>query len=98
MAIILFIIVGASGFASTTLILNYASERGHSTHHQYALILAFGFGLTWLLSFFVPLLASGLVEIKPSLVLFWVVHSILVAIITYGVARIGLIFKSRSEL
>jgi hypothetical protein len=97
MAIFLFFITGATGFILTTLTFRRALKQEHRTHHQYALILTVGFGLTWLFSFFVPFFAPGSPILKPSLALFWIAHSILVAAITYSVARIWFKLWPRSD-
>lgn len=98
MATILFIITGASGFILTILTLRYALKQKQLTHHQYALILAAGFGLTWLISFLAPFFVPGITnQIKPSLVLFWIVHSMFVTAVTYGIAKLWFILKSRDE-
>jgi len=98
MAIFLFFYNRSNWFHLDTLTFRRAWKQEHLTHHQYALILTAGFGLTWLFSFFVPFFAPGsAIQLKPSLVLFWIAHSIVVAAITYSVARIWLKLRPRSD-
>lgn len=98
MAIFYFVIVGATGLFLTTITLKYAMQRSQLTHHHYALILALGFGLTWMVAFFAPFFALGVTfQLEPLLVLFFAGHSILVAIMTYVIVRVWFRAKSKRE-
>jgi hypothetical protein len=89
MAILLFVVVAATGFLLTAIVLKRALQKGNLSAHGHALILAIGFGLTWTTSFFAALVAPGVsVSLNLSLVLFGIGHSAVVALVTYGVARL----------
>jgi len=96
MAILIFLIVAALGIVSTVIILFRKSKNNGLASHQYALILAIGLGLTWMLSFLAPLVFSGW-QFKSSLLVFIIVISVLVFVMTYGIARIFLSKKKNKD-
>lgn len=96
MAILLFIVAGIAGFGLTIFTLRYAMRHSSLTHHGYALILAIGFGATWMVAFFAPFFAPGdMIQLKLSLILFFMGHSVIVAIMTYVTVRVGFMLRSK---
>jgi hypothetical protein len=98
MAILLFIIAGATGLGLTTYTLRYAMRYHPLTYHGHALILAIGFGVTWIAAFLAPLIAPGnRIQLKASLFLFFIGHSILVAITTYLIVRVWFMIRPKHQ-
>jgi hypothetical protein len=99
MAAFYFVIVSATGLFLTTITLKYVMQRSSLTHHHYALVLALGFGLTWMVAFFAPFFAPEVTySLEPLLVLFIVGHSILVTIMTYVIARVWFGVKTKRDI
>lgn len=88
---ILFLIASSTGLILTIAYYGRKKSQGNLTRHQKALILAIGLGLTWLLSFYAPLLVSRIdTGIEFSLTILIVGVSLLVFLLTYIIVRIML--------
>jgi hypothetical protein len=84
MAILFFVGIATLGRASTSMILYKITHKRKISDHQHALILAIGFGATWLLSILAPFVVSGNdYHLNSDIILFGIALSVGVAIITY---------------
>lgn len=87
--IITFVLTCGTGIISTAFILNNAQRSGKVTHHQHALILSLGLGITAALSFFITLVVPGsYVKLDLPLILFGAIHALVWTVATYTITRL----------
>ena len=89
MATLVFFMFATLGFASTAMFLGRSLRRGKLTQHRHALILAIGFGVTILISFFAPFIATGTTEdLSDNVWLLGIILPASFAIMTYLTSRV----------
>jgi hypothetical protein len=97
LSFIYFIVAATFSLGLTAGILMFFLKRGNLTHNQHALILSFGFFITWLVSFFAPLLTPGSQIPNSGILVFVISFSIITGLFTYGIVRIILAIRDHNK-
>jgi hypothetical protein len=90
MPVVGFVAGALCGFLFTAFAVYRLKQRGLLTPQLHSLVLAIGFGFTAALAFFVPFLMSGAPALNDWLVVLGMANSIILGILTYGLARLYL--------
>jgi hypothetical protein len=96
MATLIFLLGGSCGIVLTITILHKVQKVGVGDH-IHALILSIGLGLTWMIAPLLSIAISGSQNINIGFVIFWVAHSLFVAVLLYIFDRLYLRSKSCSH-
>jgi hypothetical protein len=86
----LFVFFGGLGISLTVIILYRANKQGNLSHHQHALIVSIGMGITWMVAPLVVLMAPLIQKGEYGFIYFWIGHSLIIAIALYFVDRLYL--------
>jgi hypothetical protein len=97
MSILIFGIVAVVGLLLTAFSLVYLNNRNNLTSNQQALIISLGLFLTWLGSFFFPLLIPSSQYLSGTIIIFGILFSILFGLVAYAVARFYFALKERRK-
>jgi hypothetical protein len=97
LSFIYFTVAGTVSLGLTASILRFFLKRGNLTHNQHALILSFGFFITWLVSFFAPFLTPGSQIPSSGILKFGISFSIITGLFTYGIIRIILALREHNN-
>ena len=97
MGTLYFVLAAATGFALTAISLAYFRKRRTPTHNQEAFILSIGFALTFLAAILLPFLATTAHFPQSSTIVFALVLSVGVGVMTYLGTRFLLWVRNRQK-